>query len=178
MVDNKSGADALNQLKDLAMSVDICMFTTLHNGRMYARPMSTQEVEEDGTMWFFSYEESQGAQDANYDHVSLSYADKVKSTYLTVQGRAEISHDKVKMKELWKDILKAWFPQGLDTPGLILIRVTPEEAHYWDSDASRMRILAQYAYAKVTGNYKSMEGKEGELELPNAAGNMEKERGY
>ncbi len=177
MVDNKSGADALKQLKELATSVDICMFTTITAGRMYARPMSTQEVEEDGTMWFFSFEDSAAAQDANYDHVCLSYSSPAKSTYLTVQGRAEVSYDKVKMKELWKDILKAWFPKGLDTPGIALIRVTPEEAHYWDSDASRMKILAQYAYAKVTGNYKSMEGKEGELEMPQGA-NPNTERGY
>ena len=177
MKENLQDREALDKLKELAESLDICMFTTLHNGRMYARPMSTQQIEDDGTMWFFTYEDSQGAQDANYDHVCLSYASSPKNTYLTVQGRAEVSYDKGKMKELWKDILTAWFPQGLDTPGIALIRVTPEEAHYWDSDASRMRILAQYAVAKVTGKYESMEGREGELKLP-AGENMQHERGH
>lgn len=96
MVENKGGREALDKLKELATGVDICMFTTITDGRMYARPMSTQEIEEDGTMWFFSYEESDAAKDANYDHVCLSYASTAKSTYLTVQGRAEVVHDKVK----------------------------------------------------------------------------------
>lgn len=157
--------EALKKMKELAESVDICMFTTLQDGRMYGRPMSTQEVEDDGTLWFFSDEKASGTQAADGSHVCLNYASIPGNTYLTVQGRAEKVHDEARMKRLWKDILKTWYPDGPDTPGLTLIKVTPESAYYWDNDASRMRILLQYVYAKVTGNYKEMEGREGELEM-------------
>lgn len=165
MNDNLQGQEALKKIKELAESVGICMFTTLHDGRMYGRPMGTSAIDDDGTFWFFTSDDTTVAEDAGGDHVCLNYSSPAKNTYLTVQGKAELVHDKAKMEDLWKDILKAWFPDGLETPGIALIRVTPDEAHYWDADASRMRILLQYAYAATTGNYKSMEGKEGELKL-------------
>jgi general stress protein 26 len=164
MTENLQGAEALKKMKELADSVGICMLTTTDsNGEMAARPMGTQQIDEDGTYWFFTLDTSFGAQSADGDAVLLAYASPAKNSYLTVNGLATLVHDKAKMKELWKDILKAWFPQGLETPDIALLRVKPIAAHYWDSDASRMRILAQWAVAKVTGKYESMEGKEGEL---------------
>ncbi|MEE2740336.1 MAG: pyridoxamine 5'-phosphate oxidase family protein, partial [Pseudomonadota bacterium] len=30
--------------------------------------------------------------------------------------------------------LERWWPQGTQTPGLVLIRVIGERAHYWDGE--------------------------------------------
>lgn len=163
MTENLQGAEALKKLKELTESINICMLTTEVAGELTARPMSTQTVDEDGSIWFFTSDTSIGAQSADGDKVLLAYSSPAKNSYVSVNGMATLVHDKAKMKELWKDILTAWFPKGLDTPDIALLKVRPTAAHYWDADASRMRILAQYAYAKVTGDYKSMEGKEGEL---------------
>ncbi len=166
MEDNKHGAEALKKIKELAESIDFCMLTTLDGDRkMSARPMGVQQIEDDGTIWFFTSDDQFGAQSADGDDVLLSFSSPAKHSYLTINGKGLLTKDEAKMKELWKETMKAWFPQGLDTPGIALLKVTPDNAHYWDSDATRIMMMVQYVYAKVTGNYSELVGKSGELSV-------------
>ena len=55
------------------------------------------------------------------------------------------------MEELWNPILKAWFPDGLETPDLCLLKVNVEEAEYWDSSSSTLVQIAGFVKAMVTG---------------------------
>ena len=48
-------------------------------------------------------------------------------------GRATISRDKAKIKELWEPIVKTWFTEGVDDPRITVIQVTPSEGYYWDT---------------------------------------------
>ena len=59
--------------------------------------------------------------------------------------------DRAKIEELWNPILKAWFPEGLDDPSLCLLKVTVEEAEYWDSPNSKLVQIAGFVKALVTG---------------------------
>jgi general stress protein 26 len=62
-------------------------------------------------------------------------------------------HDDAKARELWSPLYKAWFPDGLETPGLALIKVHAESAEYWEAaHSSRVITLLGYAKAAVTGN--------------------------
>jgi len=56
----------------------------------------------------------------------------MKPLFITVEGRAELIQDKAKFAEHWTKDLDAWFKQGVDTPGLTLIKVVAERLHYWD----------------------------------------------
>ncbi len=98
--------------------------------------------------------------------VCLNYASTAKNTYMCVMGSSEVVKDKAKMSELWNDMLKTWFPDGLETPGISLLKVTPTAAHYWESDATRLRLLFSYVKAKVTGEAANgTEGMEGHLNV-------------
>jgi general stress protein 26 len=90
----------------------------------------------------------------------LSYASPDDNAYVSVSGTAEIVKDKAKMEELWNPILKAWFPDGLETPGICLLKVTAEQAEYWDSPNSKIVQIAGFVKAMVTG--KSADGGENE----------------
>ena len=47
------------KLSELAADISIAMLTTLDdNGNFVSRPMGQQEVEPDGTLWFFSERDS------------------------------------------------------------------------------------------------------------------------
>jgi hypothetical protein len=46
---------------------------------------------------------------------------------------------------------RAWFPDGLDDPDLALLKVTVEQAEYWDSSSSMMVHLAGFVKALATG---------------------------
>ena len=46
----------------------------------------------------------------------------------------ELIRDKGAFAEHWSKDLDHWFEQGVDTPGLILIKVHAKRAHYWDGE--------------------------------------------
>lgn len=48
-------------------------------------------------------------------------------------------------------MVKAWFPEGSEDPNLILIKVKPVVAEYWDSTSSKMVVAFNMLKAIVTG---------------------------
>jgi len=172
MEKNLHNDEALQKLKELVESVGICMYCSMEHGSdMASRPMGTAKIEDDGTIWFFTTDHSGAAENAQQaNDVCLNYAHITKNTYLCVMGTPELVFDKAKMKELWSPILKTWFPDGIDTPDIALVKVTPQSAHYWDSDASRLRLLFSFVKAQFTGERPDGdEGEEGELHLGGGA---------
>lgn len=56
----------------------------------------------------------------------------MKPLFLTLEGRAELIQNPATFAEHWTKGLVAWFEQGIDTPGLTLIKVVADRLHYWD----------------------------------------------
>lgn len=160
-----NNTEGLGKLKAMAEAVKICMFCTKHRDHIDSKPMSTIQVDEDGSVWFFTEEftEKVGQVESN-PQICLAYSDPSKNSYLSVTGTASVVHDKEKIRELWNPILKAWFPQGLETPGLALLRVTPAHAEFWDSSASKMVNLFHMVKAAVSGD-RFDEGEHGKITL-------------
>lgn len=145
-------------LKELVEGVRTCMFTTVSSGDEFgSRPMSTAKIEEDGSIWFFTNEYSLKSKEISKENnVLLSYSDPSKNTYLTVKGKAELVDDQVRKEAYFSPFVKAWFPDGVEDPRLILIKVTPEEAEYWDSSSSKIVVLFSILKAVVTGDTPDM----------------------
>ena len=144
--------EPLEKLRELLEGIDFTMMTTVSGGKLHSRPMSTQELDDDGCVWFFSRDNTHKADEiAADDRVNCAYSDPDENRYVSVFGRAEVSHDRAKMEELWNPIHKAWFPDGLADPNICLIRVRVEEAEYWDAPSSTLVQLAGFAKALVTG---------------------------
>ncbi len=165
-VQNLHGVEAIKKLKELAEDVDTCMFCTkLGDLPIETRPMSTQDVDEEGNIWFFSQRTSnKNAQIKADTKVQLIYSKTSNSHFLSVLGRAEEVYDKERIERYWNSFIKAWFPEGKDDPNLILLRVKPEEAHYWDTKDGQLVSLLKIGVAAVTG--KPMDGGlEGELKV-------------
>ncbi|MBA3414854.1 MAG: pyridoxamine 5'-phosphate oxidase family protein, partial [Chloroflexia bacterium] len=146
-------AEQIAKVAKLIEGIDIAMMTTVdESGELHSRPMSTQQADFDGTVWFFAFSDSAVADDIRRDaRVNLGYAKQNDQTYLSLAGRAEVSFDRAKMEELYSPMLEAWFPQGLETPGIALIKVEAASAHYWDSPASGVAQLIGLVKAKATG---------------------------
>ncbi len=133
--------------------IKIAMLVTQDpNGQLHSRPMATQETEFDGTLWFFTRDESPKTRAIENDSdVNLSYANPDDNRYVSVAGKASIVTDRAKIKELWTPGLKAWFPEGVDDPKIALIRVDVESAQYWDFASKALVQLAGFVKAVVTG---------------------------
>lgn len=154
--------ESIKKLGEMIKGIRITMMTTAEdNGRLRSRPMATQQTDFDGELWFFTGASSPKVEEVQQDqHVNLSYADPGSNRYVSLSGTAQLVRDKEKAKELWNPFVKAWFPKGVDDPELALLRVTVEEAEYWDSPDSKVVQLAGLAKALITG--KPIKGGENE----------------
>lgn len=111
--------------------------------------MGLQEAEFDGDLWFFAFSDSDKvAQIRQNSQVNAAF-NTSKQAWVSVSGTAEIVDDRNKAAELWSPFLKAWFPDGLDTPTLTLIKVRAESAEYWDAPHGRLVTLIQYGTAAL-----------------------------
>lgn len=162
---NLTSEEAQKKFKDLVEEVGICMFITSTDQNESARPMATIHTDEDGTLWFYTHRSSGKIQELNADHVvHLLYAHPGKDTYLDVWGTANMVTDREKVKELWKPMVKAWFPGGQDDPDLCLLKVKPNDVYYWDTESGRMVEFIKILTSAATGK-RMAEGVEGSLEL-------------
>lgn len=150
---NESAAD-FEKLREMIKDIDFCMLTTIdENNDLHSRPMSlNREVDETGHLWFFTSASSHKVSEVNRSpkcNVSFSAPDN--NRYVSITGTAELVTDKRKIRELWKPILQAWFPKGIDDPDLALLRVTMEKAEYWDSPSSKVSQVINFVSALVSG---------------------------
>jgi general stress protein 26 len=157
---------AQKKFKKLADEIKVCMFITNTNEEYeHTRPMHTIETEEDGTLWFYTDIRSIKVEEVETDRqVHLVYAHPGKDSYMNVRGTAKVVTDRQQIKDKWSPFVKAWFPNGSDDPNLALLKVTPSESYYWDSETGKMVQLAKIAIAAITGK-PIAQGAEGSLSL-------------
>lgn len=161
----------VEKIRDLIKGIRVAMLTTVEeDGSLRSRPMATQKEEFDGELWFFTSDETSKVGEIRKDRrVNLSYADPDDNRYVSLSGTARVVRDKEKARELWNPALKAWFPQGVDEPDLVLLDVRVEKAEYWDSPSSKMVQLAGFVKAIATGHrYQPDEGENEKVELAGA----------
>jgi general stress protein 26 len=152
----------LEKMADLIKDIKVAMLTTTDDeGELRSRPMHTQEIKEDGVLYFFTEEDSPKVHELDsHKKVNISYMDRDDQIYVSVSGNATHIKDKNKIYELWTPYLKAWFPKGKDDPNICLLRVEITKAEYWDTPGNRMVQLVGMAKAAVSGEqYKPGENK-------------------
>jgi general stress protein 26 len=162
MSDAMTRPEAISKLGELIKEIDFAMFTTVdQDGTLRSRPMSTQQVEFDGDLWFFTGASTDKVDEIQHDQqVNLAYADPKNQRYVSVSGSARLVRDQAKIKELWNPAYKAWFPKGLEDPDLALLQVSVSKAEYWDSPSSTVAHIIGFAKAIATGQ--SYQGGENE----------------
>lgn len=133
---------SLEDLSRKMKEIDFAMLAThTGGGAIGSRPMSNnREVDYDGSAWFFTEETTLMVSDIKADPaVNLSYQGKSgllgqRPFFLAVEGTAMLISDKAQFEAHWTKGLERWWPQGTQTPGLVLIQVIGERAHYWDGE--------------------------------------------
>lgn len=152
-VKNLEHNQTIEKLKEMVKQSPIAMFCTdLSEVPFSACPMSTQQVEDDGTMWFISNIISRHTSHIEQDgRVQLVFTNHGSSSYLTIYGTAEVHFNRAKLDEIWTPLAKAWFPEGKEDPDLTLIRVKPSEGYYWDTKSGKMVSFLKMIGSVVTG---------------------------
>ena len=103
------------------------------------RPMNVRKVDDEGVLWFLSASDSHKNQELDRtSEVVLLFQGSAHSDFLQLSGIASVSRDPEKIKELWEPVLKTWFTEGVDDPRITVIKVVPDQGHYWDNKHGNM----------------------------------------
>ena len=150
----QSHEDDLQKLRGLVKDIDFCMLTTVvENGHLHSRPMSSNgDIDSNGSLWFFTNASSHKVnQIEKLPKVNVSFADPDNQRYVSISGSAQLVRDRNKIDELWRPEFKMWFPKGKDDPDVALLRVSLEQAEYWDSPASTIGYVLNFVSSLVSG---------------------------
>lgn len=165
--ENVYNQDAIDKLKELVNEIDVCMFcSALEKGSIHTVPMSRQEVDDEGAIWFLLSAESDTCKNVLQDPtVQLLYAQVSDYNFVTVKGIASISRDQERIDKYWNRFVEAWFEKGKEDPNIRVMKVTVDEAHYWDTKDSKFVTFLKLAASALTGA-KTDKGREGDIVLP------------
>lgn len=130
--------DLAEKMRDL----DFCMMSThAADGSIASRPMSNnREVAFYGDSWFFADDSARLVREIAADpQVGLSFQGKagmlgMRPMFVAIEGAGELIRDKSQFAAHWTEDLERWWPGGIDTPGLVLVKVHAGRAHYWDGE--------------------------------------------
>lgn len=166
-MDQQDDEAGRRKVLDLIDGIDYAVFATRSRdgAPFHARPMAYRKVEGDGDLWFFTKRDSRKVEEIEADPDTLvSFADPRKQNFVSITGRSEVVQDRARVKALWSEIYRAWFPGGPEDDNVVLIRVHAAHAEYWDTPNSAMVYAFGYLKAVATGK-PSRAGEIGKVEL-------------
>jgi general stress protein 26 len=142
---------AQRNLEDLLEDIDVAMMITYSGGGTpHARPMQIAEAGDNGELYFATSLDSAKLRDIETDpRVMLTMQEG--SVYISLTGTAHPTTDRALIGQLWSEAWQVWFPQGKDDPNIVILRVEPQEAEYWDNSGAEgvaYAMTALKAYVK------------------------------
>lgn len=148
--------------------IRFAMFTYINlQGQMTSKPMTTQDIDADGGLWFFTSTSSDMWESISVNqNVNVTFAEPEDSVYVSISGVAERIVERSKIEALWTTPVAVWFPNGVEDPHLVLIRVVPDTIEYWDSNSNQMIAMLKMAKAVLSGSKLETEpGEHGKFKL-------------
>ena len=122
------------------------------------RPMAIAQVEDNGQIWFVTSADTAKAHEVEHDSRVHIVCQNDHRAYLSIGGRAQLSHDRVKLGQVWNEMMRVWFPAGKEDPNVVLIAVTPDMGEFWDNaGVHKFKYLFESARAYVTGTKPEIE---------------------
>ncbi len=144
-------AEIEDRIWELVEKIDICMLTTWNGQEQRSRPMSARPRRDEHAIYFLTDSSGEKTPEIeSYPLVSLAWADNGAHRYVVVSGRAAITNDRSKIRELWTRMDEAWWEDEND-PTLRLLTVTPERGELWDSPHAAVS-AAKMLKAVITGS--------------------------
>jgi len=165
--ENLSNDEGIEKLKTLIDDIDICMFSSFPKNSPYPHtiPMSRQEVDVEGNIWFIYSSESQFHKYIMENpKVTLSFSDVKNYKFLNVNGLVEIINDQNLVDKYWNKFIESWFNEGKEDPRIRIIKYIPKEAYYWDNGSNKLLTLLKITTQFISGN-KLDPGNEGSIHL-------------
>ncbi len=146
--------EAAARIRQMAESAKTCFFCTEsgigNSGGV--RPMSILQVDDKGIIWFLSARDSHKNHEIEMNsEVKLYFQGSAHADFLFLQGRAYLSYEKNKIRELWTPLAKAWFTDGENDPRISVIRFVPENGFYWDNKHGNLVAGVKMLFSALAG---------------------------
>jgi general stress protein 26 len=159
--------NGLKKMRSLLADFRVLMMATdLGKIPFSACPMTLQDMDEQGDLWFFTPKDSDHFKAIAKDNrVQLIGSNERTQTHISIYGNATHIIDNSKVDRLWNPMLKAWF-KGKEDKNLALLNINMESVYYWNNDDDKMISLYHLLHAAETGNRNVM-GEKGHVNLQN-----------
>ena len=138
----------ISRVWDIIEKARVGMLTTQFSGGLRARPLEARADRDAGVIWFVT--DVRGAKDDEIDAVhdiGLVFLDAGDRAHLSITGRAFVTRDTAKAKEIWRKTDDIWLPGGPDDPNVRVLRIEPITAELWDGPSSAT--VAAFKFAKT-----------------------------
>jgi general stress protein 26 len=148
-----TGATAVDKARALLANFQSAMLVTRDDhDALHVRPLAllSDVTQFNGSLSFFTDDRSSKVREAANGPVLLIFQSDHDSAYLELSGHAAVEHDPARRKALYTPFVKAWFPDGLDDPHLVLFRFEADRGAYWESPGGRLQALASFVKALAT----------------------------
>ena len=124
--------DSYDKLNDLVKDQKIAVVATKCDDHgIVSRPMYTVDKDFDGTLWFFTTEDSTIVKQVEFNKlINVMYFD---NDFVSFSGTGEVIVDTQKNRELWNPAIEEFLQAKPESNKVRLIKVTPDYAEYWDN---------------------------------------------
>ena len=148
--DNTTGDRNQQRVWDLMKKIGFAMLVTHDGDKLRARPMSAYLARDENMIYFLTDARRHKDEEiARNPGINLSFADAGSQTYVSLTGTATVSNDRGKIRELFSTTAKAWWDSAED-PNIRVLKVTPEDAEFWDSPGTVISYV-KMAAAAISG---------------------------
>jgi len=130
---NDNTASDIDRVWELMRKIGFAMLVTRDGDKLRARPMSAYLVRDENVIYFLTDARRHMDEEiARNPQVNLSFANAGSQKYVSISGSAVVSNDRAKIKQLFSTPAKAWWDSA-DDPNIRVLKITPEDAEFWDS---------------------------------------------
>lgn len=130
----------LDGLRERVDGVSTVMVTTVdERGTLSSRPITVQEIDDSGDVWFVVDRRADWVRDG-VDAVNVALVDDG-ATWVSVAGRGVLVDDADRLERFWDPVLDAWFPDGPQTDGVVVMHVQADRWEYWTAPNQIARLV-------------------------------------
>ncbi len=129
----------IDRVWDIIENNSIGMLTTQFAGGLRARPVDARSDRAAGAIYFVT--DARGHKDdeiAARPDVCFVVVCRRTASYLSITGRAAVTCDPAKAREIWKKTDDVWWKGGPDDPNARVLRIEPVTAELWDGPSSSL----------------------------------------
>ena len=135
----------ISRVWDIIEKSGVGMLTTRFAGGLRARPLEARADRYAGIIWFVT--DVRGTKDDEIDaahDIGLVFIAESDGVYLSISGRAFVTRDTAKAKEIWRKTDDTWFADGPDDPNVRVLRIEPVTAELWDGPSNAAAAVFEF----------------------------------